>query len=272
MEARLAEGEPGLRGSRRTAGAPQRGTCEAPPIRHGFRRDTFPSGEGFFVTCARAGLPYGRPASPMLVRSDMVERGGDLLRRPTEATPAPPAMEPCGEMQLLGFVSCGNGWGSSPQTLAKEPSALWTLVRGNHYWAEARLAEGEPGLQGSRRTTGAPRRGACQAPPIRHGTAVTPSPPGKDFLVALGRGSPTVAPLRVRLARSAIGARGGDLLRRPTEATPAPPAMHRCGEPYRFRPVPPCQLTSRETPDKLTNPHATRAARRCRPAASGQQT
>ena len=102
--------------------------------------------------------------------------------------------------------------------------------------------------------------------------AVTPSPPGKGAgLVALGRDSPTVAPLRVRVVRSALVERGGDLLRRPTEATPAPPAMHRCGEPYRFRPVPPCQPTSRGTPDRPTTQRATRAARRCRPAASGQQ-
>ena len=70
-EARLAKGEPGLRGSRRTKGAPRRTACAAPPIRHGFRRATFPSGEGFF--CAP---------------SASVERGGVLLRRPTEAAQA----------------------------------------------------------------------------------------------------------------------------------------------------------------------------------------
>ena len=62
-------------------------------------------------------------------------------------------------------------------------------------------------------------------------TAVTPSPPGKGasplFMRALGRDSPTVAPLRVGLARSASVERGGDLLRRPTEVTRAPPAMQR---------------------------------------------
>ena len=81
---------------------------------------------------------------------------------------------------------------------------------------------------------GAPRRETCGVPPIRHGTAVTPSPPGKGasplFVRALGRGSPAVAPLRVRVAHSAMVERGGDLLRRPTEVTPAPPAMRRCGE------------------------------------------
>ena len=88
-------GRAGLQGSRRATGAPRRGACEAPPIRHGFRRDTFPSGEGGFAPFharARAGLPYGRPASRGIARSVMVEGGGDLLRRPTEATRAPPAM------------------------------------------------------------------------------------------------------------------------------------------------------------------------------------
>ena len=76
-------------------GAPRRGACEAPPIRHGNCRDTFPSGEGGFApfhACARAGLPYGRPASPMLAPSALAAGGGDLLRRPTEITPAPPAI------------------------------------------------------------------------------------------------------------------------------------------------------------------------------------
>ena len=50
-------------------------------------------------------------------------------------------------------------------------------------------------------------------------------------MVALGRGSPTVAPLRVRVVRSAMVEGGGDLLRRPTEVTAAPPAMLRYGFP-----------------------------------------
>ena len=95
--ARRTEGAPGLRGSRLAKGEARRETCEAPPIRHGSCRDTFPSGEGFFVGRARAGLPYGRPASRGVVRSSMVEGGGDLLRRPTESTHAPPAMHRCGE-------------------------------------------------------------------------------------------------------------------------------------------------------------------------------
>ena len=99
---------------------------------------------------------------------------------------------------------------------------------GDQAWLAARLAEGEPGLRESRRTEGAPRRGACEAPPIRHGTAVTPSPPGKGAgFVALGRGSPTVAPLRVGVVRSLMVEGGGDLLRRPAEVTQAPPAVGR---------------------------------------------
>ena len=133
--------------------------------------------------------------------------------------------------------------------------------------ASLRLAR-RPGSQRASRAcgghgahTGAPRRVTCEAPPIRHGKAVTPSPPGKGAgLCALGRGSPTVAPLRVRVARSVMVEGGGDLLRRPTEAALAPPAMHRCGEPLHSRPVPPRQPTSCGTPDRPTIPRTTRAA------------
>ena len=104
---------------------------------------------------------------------------------------------------------CGGRWVSSPQSLAKEPSALWTLIRGDQAGSEARLAEGEPGLRGSRLGVFDPfhwaRRDAKHArlPLSVTATAVTPSPPGKGasplFVRALGRGSPTVAPLRVGL-------------------------------------------------------------------------
>ena len=99
------------------------------------------------------------------------------------------------------YFASGGRWGFSPQTLA----------RGLHSPLDSRsgrIRQGRgPGSRrasracgGSRRATGAPRRGTCEAPPIRHGTAVTPSPPGKGAgLRALGRGSPTVAPLRVTL-------------------------------------------------------------------------
>ena len=60
------------------------------PSRH--RRDTFPAGEGSWVGRAQAGLPYGHPASPGRTRPLSGAGGSDLLRRPTEATPAPPAM------------------------------------------------------------------------------------------------------------------------------------------------------------------------------------
>ena len=128
----------------------------------------------------------------------------------------------------------GDGWGFSPQTLAKEPSALWTLIRGDQAGVEARLAEGEPGLRGSRRATGAPRRGACEAPPIRHGNCRDTFPSGEGFLVVCARaGLPYGRPASPMLARSAMVERGGVLLRRPTEVTQAPPAMHRCGGPHR---------------------------------------
>ena len=90
---------------------------------------------------------------------------------------------------------------------------------------------------------GAPRRGACGAPPIRHGTGVTPSPPGKGGWVTCARaGLPYGRPASRGVERSLSGAGGGDLLRRPTEATLAPPAIHRCGEPYLVCPVSPPTL------------------------------
>ena len=137
----------------------------------------------------------------------------------------------------------GDGWGTSPQTLARGVGSAHTRLaielrafgHAECAWsqpatcAEARLAEGEPGLRGSRLATGEARRETCEAPPIRHGTAVTPSPPGKDTgLVALGRGSPTVAPLRVGVrapswlreaATSCGGRRRPLLLLRPCTAT-----------------------------------------------------
>ena len=126
-------------------------------------------------------------------------------------------------------------WGSSPQTLAKEPSALWTLIRGGLLQGcKARLAEGEPGLRGSRRGVFDPfrwaRRDAEHAGFYLSVTAaaVTPSPLGKEaWLVELGRDSPTVAPLRVKVTLSVMVERGGVLLRRPTEVTQAPSAMGR---------------------------------------------
>ena len=95
------------------------------------------------------------------------------------------------------YFASGGRWGFSPQTLAKEPSALWTLIRGIRLGWRPSSRRASRACGGTRRATGAPRRGTCEAPPIRHGTAVTPSPPGKGAgLRALGRGSPTVAPLR----------------------------------------------------------------------------
>ena len=132
----------------------------------------------------------------------------------------------------------GDAGASRPRPSPEDRMVLWTPIRGDCSWLEARRTEGAPGLRGSRRGVFDPfhwaRRDAKHArlPLSVTATAVTPSPPGKDTgLSALGRGSPTVAPLRVRLAPSALVERGGVLLRRPTEATHAPPAMHRFGEP-----------------------------------------
>ena len=120
----------------------------------------------------------------------------------------------------------GERWGSSPQTLAKGPSALWTPIRGIGTGSKARRATGAPRLRGSRRTTGAPRRGTCEALPIRHGFRRDTFPAGEGGWVGRARaGLPYSRPASLMLARSAIGARGGDLLRRPTEVTAAPPAM-----------------------------------------------
>ena len=60
-EARLAEGEPGLQGSRLATGEARRGACGVLPIRHGFRRDTFPDGEGFLGCVSSGGAPLRSP-------------------------------------------------------------------------------------------------------------------------------------------------------------------------------------------------------------------
>ena len=182
-EARRAEGAPRLRGSRRTTGAPRRGTCGAPPIRHGSCRDTFPSGEGGWVACARAGLPYGRPASPGVTRSVMGVRGGDLLRRPTEAAQAPPAVGWGWRYAACPFRKGWGRWGFSPQTLARGPHGPLDSRSGGSGWVGGTARGGRAVLAGvtPRKGRGATR--SCEAPPIRHGTAVTPSPPGKDSLV-----------------------------------------------------------------------------------------
>ena len=58
--------------------------------------------------------------------------------------------------------------------------------------------------------------------------AVTPSPPGKGLGCARSGGAPLRSPrFAWGDARSTMVERGGDLLRRPTEVTPAPPAMGR---------------------------------------------
>ena len=99
----------------------------------------------------------------------------------------------------------------------------------------------------------------CGVLPIRHGFRRDTFPAGEGAgLIALGRGSPTVAPLRVRLVPSVMGARGGDLLRRLTEVTHAPPGMRR------VRRTISCLFRQRQgrrgSSSRPANPRATRAA------------
>ena len=118
LEARLAEGEPRLRGSRRTEGAPRRGACGAPPIRHGNCRDTFPSGEGGFAPFlgrARAGLPYGRPASHEGCAPRLSKEKRQPPAEPTEAAPAPPVMRRCGEPHRVRTVRLSPCHGKNPR-------------------------------------------------------------------------------------------------------------------------------------------------------------
>ena len=124
-------------------------------------------------------------------------------------------------------------------------------------------------MRGSRRATGAPRREACEAPPIRHGLRRDTFPSGEGTgLVELGRGSPTVAPLRV-------GLRPPSWLRE---------AATSCGGRRRLlRRLRPCTIAENRAlsalsvhlhypnPVRLTILRPARAAHRCRPAASGQR-
>ena len=168
------------------------------------------------------------------------------------------------------WMASGDAGASRPRPSPKSLRLSGLSFGGIRQGWRARLAEGEPGLQGSRRTEGAPRRGTCEAPPIRHGTAVTPSPPGKDSLLrALGRDSPTVAPLRPCLRAPPWGQE----------------AATSCGGRRRLlRLLRPYTVAKNRTlsalsvhlhypnPARPTIPRAARAAHRCRPVASGLQT
>ena len=148
----------------------------------------------------------------MLARSAMGVRGGDLLRRPTEAALAPPGMRRGWRYAACPFWHGRGRLGllaPDPRQRAAWPSGL--PFGGMQLGLEARRAEGAPRLWGSRLATGEARRGCAGLPLSVTATAVTPSPPGKGA-------SP-------RLARSVMGAGGGDLLRGPTEAAQAPSAM-----------------------------------------------
>ena len=215
------------------------------------------------------GSPTVAPLRVRVACSALVERGGDLLRRPTEATQAPPAM---GRVRrVASFRTCQLG--GRLGLLAPDPRQRAFGSLDSHSGGSGRVGGpargGRAGLAGvtvrNRRTA----TRSCEAPPIRHGSCRDTFPSGEGAgLRALGRGSPTVAPLRVRVVRSIIGARGGDLLWRPTEITQAPPAMHWCGELLHSRPFPPRQPTSCVLPTSATGPPS--CAQRGRPTGAAR--
>ena len=59
-------------------------------------------------------------------------------------------LRPCGATVGRSFsdLSLGGRWGFSPQALAKEPSALWTLIRGDHHCAKGPARGGRAALAG----------------------------------------------------------------------------------------------------------------------------
>ena len=138
-----------MRGSRRATGAPRREACEAPPIRHGLRRDTFPSGEGGWVGRARAGLPYGRPAS----------REGCALRLSRERR-RPPA-------EADGGYSCSSGHAPLRRTApfltcSSTPADKPRNARQAHH--PAPNEGGPPVPPGRQRTTGITLQGVPSRP------------------------------------------------------------------------------------------------------------
>ncbi len=151
-----------MRGSRLATGEARRGACQAPPIRHGSCRDTFPSGEGFLGWLSSGGAPL---RSPRFAHACALRHGGERRRPPAEADGG------CSGSfgHAAGTVKCGLSFPEGVGTLgllAPDPRqrAAWPSglpFGGSDIGSRARLAEGEPGLRGSRRATGAPRRGAC---------------------------------------------------------------------------------------------------------------
>ena len=131
----------------------------------------------------------------------LIARGGQCPHPARWAVPTPGSQLSCApSVMVYARGSKGTAGASRPRPSPEGRMALWTPVRGIMIgWRPgSRRASRACGGHASQRA----RRDAVHArfPPIRHGTAVTPSPPGKGAgLRALGRGSPTVAPLRVTL-------------------------------------------------------------------------
>ena len=184
----------------------------------------------------------------------LIARGGQCPHPARWAVPTPGSQLSCApSVMVYARGSKGTAGASRPRPSPEGRMALWTPVRGIMIgWRPgSRRASRACGGHASQRA----RRDAVHArfPPIRHGTAVTPSPPGKGAgLRALGRGSPTVAPLRVTLRappqlREAASSCGG---RRRLLLLLRPCTVAEC----RSIPDLACHSASRITPDSATGP------------------
>ena len=143
--------------------------------------------------------------------------------------------------------------------------ALWTPVRGDHDWSKARLAEGEPGLQGSRLAKGEARRETCEAPPIRHGLRRDTFPAGEGRLGWLSSGG---APLRSpRFAWGCALRHRGKRRRPPAEADGGYSCSsgHGAGTADRGVPVPSVQATTDAQPVAQANHNSKGGSRGQRP-------
>ena len=135
-KARRTEGAPGLQGSRLATGEARRVTCCVLPIRPGFRRDTFVGSAHTRLAIGLRAFGHATPAwgcAAACARARRTE--GDLLRRPTEATQAPPALRqerhsaacPSWKRKNVGLCLLLH----SPPTHHKRPADV--LVRGPCY-------------------------------------------------------------------------------------------------------------------------------------------
>ena len=157
--------------------------CEAPPIRHGNCHDTFPSGEGFLGWLSSGGAPL---RSPRFAHACALRHGGKRRRPPAEAgggyacaSGRAAGMEVCG---LSVSARVGTAGASRPRPSPKS-LRLSGLSFGGAAWVGGTARGGRAALAGVTPRNGRGATRLCGAPPIHHGTAVTPSPPGKDSLV-----------------------------------------------------------------------------------------